>query len=55
MVTYETLYHILFSCADDAVTLLEKGQSEEACALLKQGLLRAEDLYTQEPSGPADH
>lgn len=52
MLTYETLYHILFGCADDAITLLENGQSEEACALLKRGLLYAENLYVNETNDP---
>lgn len=45
MLSYERLYHLLLGFADDAVTLLEEGKPDEAHALLKRGLLLAEEQY----------
>ena len=53
MQLYQTLYHILFNAATDALRALETGDAETASAILIRAQQRAEDVWVtaeEEPS-----
>ncbi len=45
---YEKMYAILCGAASDAMDLLQNGETEDALNLLKETLLRTEEIYVEE-------
>lgn len=43
--TYKYLYHLLFAAIDDALTLLERGETRKAARLLQTRLTQAEEEH----------
>ena len=46
-IPYKKMYHTLFNAITDALRLLEKGNSAEAIALLKQAQQSTEEQYIE--------
>ena len=47
MPDYQKMYALLCGAASDAVDLIERGESIKAAALLREALLKAEDMYIE--------
>ena len=47
MPDYQKMYALLCGAASDAVDLIEQGEDRKASALLREALLKAEDMYIE--------
>ena len=47
MPNYQKMYALLCGAASDAVDLIERGESIKASALLREALLKTEDMYIE--------